>query len=294
MNSRVTIVIPVYNEEDNIKSVVESLLDYSNNLIIVNDQSTDNTLNILHELQSDYENKILIIENAKNMGIGYSVKQGFLRALEIENDIVIKFDGDNQHLAEDIPQFINKLIKEEFDFVKGNRFLNKEFSKPMPILKIIGNLITTNLQKLVSGNYSISDPNNGFLAIKKSKLQLIDFKHLKNNYYFENSLLISVSSLGLRISEIPIRTIYADEKSSIPIIRAGLTLIPTFIKFFYLRNILNAKFNLSVNAIVFFVFLILLILNLFINNQNIWIICIALFTIYLFIDVLNFSLNKNE
>ena len=62
MNSRVTIVIPVYNEEDNIKSVVESLLDYSNNLIIVNDQSTDNTLNILHELQSDYENKILISE----------------------------------------------------------------------------------------------------------------------------------------------------------------------------------------------------------------------------------------
>ena len=123
---------------------------------------------------------------------------------------------------------------------------------------------------------------------------MIDFKHLKNNYYFENSLLINVSSLGLRISEVPIRTIYADEKSSIPIIRAGLTLIPTFIKFFYLRNILNAKFNLSVNAIVFFVFLILLILNLFINNQNIWIICIILFIIYLFIDVLNFSLNKNE
>ena len=60
MNSRVTIVIPVYNEEDNIKSVVESLLDHSNNLIVINDQSTDNTLNILHELQSDYENKILI------------------------------------------------------------------------------------------------------------------------------------------------------------------------------------------------------------------------------------------
>ena len=63
----------------------------------------------MHELQSDYENKIVIIENAKNMGIGYSVKKGFLRALEIDNDIVIKFDGDNQHLAEDIPQFINKL-----------------------------------------------------------------------------------------------------------------------------------------------------------------------------------------
>jgi len=294
MNSRVTIVIPVYNEELNINSVVSNVLEYVENIIIVNDKSTDNTSNILKNLQNEHKEKVIVLENSKNRGIGYSVKKGFTKAKELDNDIVIKFDGDNQHLAEDIPRFTNKLVKENYDFIKGNRFLNNEFSKPMPTLKIIGNLITTNLQKLVSGNYNISDPNNGFLAIKKNHIKLLDFKYLKNNYYFENSLLISVASLGLKIGEVPIKTIYADEKSSIPIITASIKLIPTFIRFFYLRNILNAKLNLSINAIVFFLFLLSLLINLFLNNIYIWIFCLTLFLIYLLIDIFNFYSTQDE
>ena len=57
----------------------------------------------------------------------------------------------------------------------------------MPLSKLIGNLFVTNLQKLISGNYSISDPNNGFLAFKKDIFETIDFDELNNNYFFENS-----------------------------------------------------------------------------------------------------------
>ena len=216
MNSNVSIVIPVYNEELHIENVVESVEKYCENIIVVDDKSTDSSLDILKKLETKYSKKIFILENEKNSGIGYSVKKGFSKALELDNDIVIKFDGDNQHLPEDIPKFIEKITKEGFDFVKGNRFLNNAYSKPMPNLKILGNLITTNLQKIVSGNYAISDPNNGFLGVKKECLNIIDFKNLKNNYFFENSLLINMSSLGLKIGEVPIQTIYQNEKSSIP------------------------------------------------------------------------------
>ena len=292
MNSNVSVIIPVYNEERNIEYVIEGVEKYCENIIIVDDKSTDKSYEIIKNLQQRFSEKIIVLQNDKNSGIGYSVKKGMKKALELNNDIIIKFDGDNQHLPEDIPKFKTKLINEQLDLIKGNRFLINEYSEPMPNLKILGNLITTNLQKLVSGNYKISDPNNGFLAIKKVVLNTVDFKKLKNNYYFENSLLIYISSMGLKIGEVPIKTIYRDEESSIPIFTASIKLLPTFLYFFYLRNVLNAKFNLSINSIVFFIILSLFVANLFLNIFIVWFLCLIMLIIYLFIDIFNFYRNE--
>ena len=292
MNSNVSVIIPVYNEERNIEYVIEGVEKYCENIIIVDDKSTDKSYEIIKNLQQRFSEKIIVLQNDKNSGIGYSVKKGMKKALELNNDIIIKFDGDNQHLPEDIPKFKTKLINEQLDLIKGNRFLINEYSEPMPNLKILGNLITTNLQKLVSGNYKISDPNNGFLAIKKVVLNMVDFKKLKNNYYFENSLLIYISSMGLKIGEVPIKTIYRDEESSIPIFTASIKLLPTFLYFFYLRNVLNAKFNLSINSIVFFIILSLFVINLFLNIFIVWFLCLIMLIIYLFIDIFNFYRNE--
>lgn len=292
MNSNVSVIIPVYNEERNIEYVIEGVEKYCENIIIVDDKSTDKSYEIIKNLQHRFSEKIIVLQNDKNSGIGYSVKKGMKKALELNNDIIIKFDGDNQHLPEDIPKFKTKLINEQLDLIKGNRFLINEYSEPMPNLKILGNLITTNLQKLVSGNYKISDPNNGFLAIKKVVLNMVDFKKLKNNYYFENSLLIYISSMGLKIGEVPIKTIYRDEKSSIPIFTASIKLLPTFLYFFYLRNVLNAKFNLSINSIVFFIILSLFVINLFLNIFIVWFLCLIMLIIYLVIDIFNFYRNE--
>ena len=292
MNSNVSVIIPVYNEERNIEYVIEGVEKYCENIIIVDDKSTDKSYEIIKNLQHRFSEKIIVLQNDKNSGIGYSVKKGMKKALELNNDIIIKFDGDNQHLPEDIPKFKTKLINEQLDLIKGNRFLINEYSEPMPNLKILGNLITTNLQKLVSGNYKISDPNNGFLAIKKVVLNSVDFKKLKNNYYFENSLLIYISSMGLKIGEVPIKTIYQDEESSIPIFTASIKLLPTFLYFFYLRNVLNAKFNLSINSIVFFIILSLFVINLFLNIFIVWFLCLIMLIIYLVIDIFNFYRNE--
>ena len=292
MNSNVSVIIPVYNEERNIEYVIQGVEKYCENIIIVDDKSTDKSYEIIKNLQHRFSEKIIVLQNDKNSGIGYSVKKGMKKALELNNDIIIKFDGDNQHLPEDIPKFKTKLINEQLDLIKGNRFLINEYSEPMPNLKILGNLITTNLQKLVSGNYKISDPNNGFLAIKKVVLNTVDFKKLKNNYYFENSLLIYISSMGLKIGEVPIKTIYRDEESSIPIFTASIKLLPTFLYFFYLRNVLNAKFNLSINSIVFFIILSLFVINLFLNIFIVWFLCLIMLIIYLVIDIFNFYRNE--
>ena len=133
------------------------------------------------------------------------MKVGFTKALEYKPEVIIKIDADGQHNPKDIPKFIKKLLDEDLELVKGNRFFDLESLENMPKIKVFGNLITTNLQKIVSGNYKISDPNNGFLAIKASKLKLINFKYLHNSYFFENSLTIVFNALNFKIGEISIK-----------------------------------------------------------------------------------------
>jgi len=180
MIHNVTAVIPAYNEEKLIKSVIIDVSKYCSKIVVINDGSTDDTLNIISKVKEKMGEQLIIINNEKNMGIGYSMKVGFEKAIKFDNEILLKIDGDGQHLADDIPKFVKKIVDENFDYVKGNRFLIKEEIKNMPLNKLIGNLIITTLQKIISGNYNISDPNNGFIAFKKNILQFVEIKSLKD------------------------------------------------------------------------------------------------------------------
>ena len=221
----------------NIEKVINSVSEYCDKLIVVNDCSTDNTKHILSSLN---QSKLIIIDNDKNLGIGGATKVGLKKALEIKAEFIVKFDGDGQHLAQDIPKFLDRLKNDNLDFIKGNRF--KSSISEMPFYKLIGNLLSTNLQKIVTGNFSISDPNNGFLAFRSHIFKKIKFKHLRDDYFFENSLL-NLNVFDYKISEEPIETIYAEEKSSIPMLRGSLKLFPVFVSFLYTKNNLDMKVN---------------------------------------------------
>lgn len=287
MDNRIIAVIPAFNEEKNIKRVVTGVIKYCQLVIIVNDNSTDSTKKIITEMKNIYSEKLEVINNKKNMGIGSSVKKGLVLALSEESDIIIKIDGDGQHRPEDIPEFIRKIEDENLDLVKGNRFYNIDSVSSMPKIKVLGNLLITNIQKIISGNYSISDPNNGFLALKTKKIRLININHLHNKYFFENSLSIIFTAFNFKIGEVGIETIYRDEKSSIPVFVAGLKLIPTFILFLIRKNLITASRSLSINSLIFFISIFLTILNLIINSSLLWTIIVCLIPLYIFVDILN-------
>ena len=294
MQQHITAIIPCYNEENKIKEVIKDVSNYCSKILVIDDNSTDKSLKVISQLKNEMDIDLNIFKNEKNMGIGYAMKKGISEAIKLENEIIIKIDGDGQHLASDIPKFISKIKEEKLDFVKGNRFLLKKNLKSMPLSKLIGNLFVTNLQKLISGNYSISDPNNGFLAFKKDIFETIDFDELNNNYFFENSLLIHVTAHNFRVGEVGIETIYNDEKSSIPLFRASLKTIPTFIKLLFTKNLITARYNLSINSILFFIFWPVLFANIFYNYFLLWILLIIILILYLLVDLLNFFSNKKN
>ncbi len=277
------VVIPVFNEEKSIFNVITKVFNHCDKIIVVNDSSTDGSKEILESINND---NLIIVTNEKNLGIGGATKVGIKKALEIGAEIIIKFDGDGQHSSNDIPEFISLIENENYDFVKGNRF--KSSISQMPAVKIIGNLISTNLQKIVSGNFSVSDPNNGFIAFKANIFNRIQFKNLRNDYFFENSLLINLVIFNFKISEVPIQTIYGDEKSSIPIFTGSIKLVPVFIKLLYLKNYLNTRHNLSMGSLIFLVLHVLTFIKLLNNDLvdlNYIIISIVLYGL---IEVINF------
>ncbi len=279
----IVVVIPVFNEEKNISNVINGVSNYCDKIVVVNDASTDLTESILEDYISD---KLIVIKNQKNLGIGGATKVGIAKALEINAEYIIKFDGDGQHSPEDIPEFINYLKNDNFDYVKGNRF--KSSISDMPFVKLLGNLISTNLQKIVTGNFRISDPNNGFIAFKANIFEKMNLKYLRNDYFFENSFLLNLIVYKFRIAEHPIKTIYASEKSSIPLFFGSIKLFPVFLKLLYLKNYLNIKINLSMGSSIF-VLLNIAIGAKFINNEIVSINQIFLLAgLYYLIEVINF------
>lgn len=277
------VVIPVFNEEKSIFDIISKVFIHCDKIIVVNDCSTDGSKEILESINND---NLIIVTNEKNLGIGGATKVGIKKALEIGAEIIIKFDGDGQHSSKDIPEFINLIENENYDFIKGNRF--KSSISQMPAVKILGNLISTNLQKIVTGNFSVSDPNNGFIAFKASIFDRIQFKYLRNDYFFENSLLLNLVIFKFKISEVPIKTIYGEEKSSIPIFIGSIKLIPVFLKLLYLKNYLNTRHNLSMGSLIFLLLNILTFIKILNNDLidlNYIIICVVLYGL---IEVINF------
>jgi len=285
VQDKVVAVIPAHNEESTLIEVIDKVFSYCDNVIVINDSSTDDTKNLLN----NYNNKNLItIENKKKLGIGGSMKKGIRKALELEPKIIIKIDADGQHKPEEIPRLIKKLEDGNYDLIKGNRFFDIKSLEKMPKIKMFGNLITTNIQKIVSGNYAISDPNNGFLAIKGSCLNSINLNQLNNEYFFENSLSIIFNAYKFKIAEIGIETIYKNEKSSIPIFLAGIKIIPVFFILLFKKNVLAAKLQLSINSIIFFLGIFIFSINLFLQIKLLWLFFLFMIFVYLLIDIVNF------
>lgn len=155
------VIIPAYNEEENIKKVVESIYDLKIDLdvLVVNDGSTDNT-----SKEANNTNAI-VINLPNNLGIGGGVQTGYLYALKNNYDIAIQLDGDGQHNPKDIIRMLEKIENEKYDMVIGSRFITKTNYK-QTIFRMAGIRIVSFIIKMMTGK-KIYDTTSGYRAINK-------------------------------------------------------------------------------------------------------------------------------
>jgi len=200
--SNIAILIPAYNEGKYIKDVLLGCLRYMLDLIIIDDGSTDNTIEIIEKFPKPVEPKIKLIKHQLNRGKGEALKTGFNFAVKNNYSAVITLDADGQHKISEIEDFIRMAENENPDIIVGSRFKN---TKSMPFVRLATNFFTSWLISAIAGK-KIDDVQSGFRYISSRTLKNINLE--TKNFDTEPEMLLKASWLNYIIKNIPISTIY--------------------------------------------------------------------------------------
>ena len=217
--------IPAYNEEKNIASMLLKLKESADKIIVCNDGSTDLTGKISEELN------VITIHHKENLGYGAAIRSIFLKAKELDGDILVTFDADGQHKIADIKNVILPIEKKQSDVVIGSRFLTK--SNSVPQYRKLGINIITKVTNS-SLNKKLTDAQSGFRAYSKDVLRKII--PTDTGMGVSTELLIKSSSLGFRISEVPINVSYEGETSTHNPVSHGVDVLLSTIKYTALQR----------------------------------------------------------
>ena len=217
---RTLVIIPAYNEAENIVNTVNTLtstcpfVDY----VIINDCSKDNTAQICKEHGFNF------ISLPINLGIGGGMQTGYKYAVENDYDIAIQFDGDGQHNAEYIKELIKPIEAGEADLVIGSRFINKEGFQTSFMRRLGINVLCGVLR--LCGKVKISDATSGFRAASRPVIEF--FSNYYAQDYPEPESIIAASVSGFKVKEVPV---IMNERT------AGVSSISSFKSVYYMIKV---------------------------------------------------------
>ncbi|MFO8053267.1 MAG: glycosyltransferase family 2 protein [Candidatus Omnitrophota bacterium] len=202
MKPRIWVIVPAYNEADDLGKFLTKIKEKNLSVLVVDDGSTDNS----YQVAKRYAD--LVIKNQKNFGKGLSLRRGIDYLINNKYfDFIITMDADGQHSPDDLDKFIDQ-AKQGSLFVIGNRMDNPE---NMPKTRIITNCFMSWLVSKISGQY-IPDSQCGYRLIKREVIESLTIKTKK--FEIESEMLINASKLGYPIKSIPIKSIYHKNVSS--------------------------------------------------------------------------------
>lgn len=190
------IIIPAYNEQDNIKQVVDNLINNYREFdyVVINDCSSDRTKEIL---QSNNYNHINL---PVNLGIGGGVQTGYKYAVEHGYDVAIQMDGDGQHDPKFFKNLIEILKKGDADIVIGSRFIEKNGFQST-VLRRLGIQFLSTLVKLVSG-VKVKDVTSGYRAVNRRFIEIYSKEYAQD--YPEPEAIVNASMYNAKILEYPV------------------------------------------------------------------------------------------
>ena len=218
---KIIIGIPAFNEEKNIAGIISKLKRITKDIIVCNDGSTDLTADIAEEMGA------LVINHEKNLGYGGAIRSIFLKAKDLNGDVLVTFDADGQHRIEDIDKVINPILDGQSDIVIGSRFLDDN-EKEVPQYRKVGIKVITKITN-VTIKKELTDSQSGFRAYSKRVLN--EIKPAESGMGVSTEILIKASSKNLKISEVPIKILYGENSSTHNPVVHGSSVIFSTIKF---------------------------------------------------------------
>ncbi len=222
-NCRIGIVIPCYKCRDLISNVLKKIPHFVDFVYVVDDACPQNTGQFVKDNFDD--KRFIVITHEKNGGVGAATTTGYRRAVQDAMDICVKVDGDDQMDLSLLPSMLQPILTKEADYVKGNRFYYPRTLVQMPLGRLIGNACLSILAKISTGYYHIFDPTNGYTAIHRTALSLLEIDKLHKRFFFETDILFRLNIIRAVIVDVPMKPIYKGEKSNF----ISLFVIPSFL-----------------------------------------------------------------
>ena len=205
------VVIPTYNEIDNIDSILTAVLNAADvHVMIVDDNSPDGTSKHVEERMKT-DNRIHLLKRAGKMGLGTAYCEGFALALEKGFDFIMEMDADFSHDPLDIPRFLEEIQHQ--DVVIGSRYSNGVNVVNWPLRRLILSYSANLYTRIITG-MPIKDATGGFKCFRASMLKKIDFADIHSNgYAFQIEMNYRLWKAGARMKEMPI--VFIDRRSGV-------------------------------------------------------------------------------
>jgi len=202
-DSKAIIIVPTFNEIENVPRLVEAILNYAPdiNILFVDDSSPDGTGQLIKELQSKHAN-IYLLERKKKEGLGRAYIAGFRFALDKGFQYIFEMDADFSHDPKEVPRFLEAIG--ESDLVLGSRYIRGVNVVNWPLRRLLLSYFANMYTRIVTG-IPIADCTGGYKCFRREVLEAIDFDSIKSNGYgFQIELNFKAWKKGFSIKEIPI------------------------------------------------------------------------------------------
>ena len=197
---KLSIIIPCFNELNTVKKMIDNVIElspYENEIIVIDDFSTDGSRKILSEIEKVKLSKLIL--NEKNYGKGYCIKKGIKEA---SGDIIIIQDADLEYSPSDYKRIIDPIVHDRADVVYGSRFIGSEEKRVAFYWHMVGNKFLTTLSNMFT-NMNLTDMECCYKAFKSNIIKEIDLK--EKRFGFEPEITAKISKKDIRIYEVGVK-----------------------------------------------------------------------------------------
>ena len=236
---KITVGIPAYNEEKNIAKIIVKLKKMVDQILVCDDGSTDSTCAIAESLG------VTVIKHPENSGYGMAIRSIFLKAREINVDLLVTIDADGQHKIEDINKIIKPIADGRADISIGSRFLKEDNNTPSYRklgVKVITKVTNSSLSE------KVTDAQSGFRAYNNKVLQSLTPSD--SGMGISTEILIKSSKLGFKIAEVPTEIQYEGDTSTQNPVSHGTEVLMSTLKYISIERPLRFY---GIPSFIFFV-----------------------------------------
>ncbi len=201
------VIIPTYNEKENIAKIIEAVfsLEKCFHILVIDDGSPDGTADIVKGLMADrYADRLFIIEREGKQGLGTAYIAGFRWALERDYEYVFEMDADFSHAPSDLPRLYGACHDEGYDLAIGSRYVSGVNVVNWPIGRVLMSYFASKYVRIVTG-FKVHDTTAGFKCYKRRVLETIELDKIRfKGYGFQIEMKYTTYKIGFKIKEVPV------------------------------------------------------------------------------------------